>query len=55
MNGHPGPIPFLAIDRYAERLDLDEEEFVYFRELIRRMDDAFIRHMREGAKDGGDV
>jgi len=36
----PGPIPFLAIDRYAERFGLtgDADEFERFVELIRAMD-----------------
>lgn len=55
MNGSPGPIPFLAIDRYAERLGISDEDFDYFRELVRRLDDAFIRYMKEGEKNGGDV
>lgn len=38
-----GPIPFGAIDRYADRYGIaDIDEFDAFRELIRAMDDAYL-------------
>lgn len=38
-----GPIPFGAIDRYADRYGIaGVDEFDSFRELIRAMDDAYL-------------
>lgn len=38
-----GPIPFGAIDRYADRYGIEGvDEFDAFRELIRAMDDAYL-------------
>lgn len=52
MNGTAGPIPYLAIDRYAERIGLDDpDEFEYFLGLVRRLDDAFLKHLRENKDD----
>lgn len=43
--GAVGSIPFMAIDRYAERYDI--EDFERFHRLIRAMDAAYIEHMNE--------
>lgn len=43
-----GPIPFLAIDRYAERFDIDD--FQTFHHLLTAMDGAYLNHVN--AKDG---
>lgn len=47
-----GPIPWMAIDRYASRFSLDApDEFGRFLRLIRAMDDAFLGwHAERDAK-----
>lgn len=49
MSGMPGPIPYTAIDRYAERFayDRDHEEYLRFTQLIRRMDTAYLEHVAQ--------
>jgi hypothetical protein len=37
-----GRIPFTAINEYAKRIDMSDEEFWHFLEAIRAMDTAFI-------------
>lgn len=41
-----GPIPWTAVDRYAERHSFEGESFLYLLKMIRAMDDVFIKHMR---------
>ena len=49
--GGVGPIPFVAIDRYAERFGVAPgDDFVRFHTLLKRMDATFLEHMAEKAK-----
>lgn len=49
--GGVGPIPFVAIDRYAERFGVAPgDDFVRFHALLKRMDATFLEHMAEKAK-----
>jgi len=41
----PGGIPFLAIDRYAERYEIDD--FERFHRLVQAMDAAYLGHVNE--------
>ena len=40
--GRAGKLPFLAIDRYAERYGIDGDLFEYFHDLLTRLDAAFM-------------
>lgn len=40
-----GAIPFLAIDRYAERFEIDD--FEEFHDLVRALDDEYLKHANE--------
>lgn len=42
----PGPTPFMALDRYAERFGLDDE-FETFQRLMGAMDRTYLEHERE--------
>ena len=43
-----GSIPWTAIDRYAERNDVEDfDEFLY---MVRKMDDAYIEYHLEKSK-----
>ena len=44
-----GPIPWTAVDRYAERHGYRGEGFVYLLQMIRAMDAAFLEHGRKNA------
>lgn len=46
-----GPIPSWAIDDYADRLDLSEEEAEDLHYHIRMMDKAFLDYMSRKNKD----
>jgi hypothetical protein len=53
----PGPIPWLAVDRFAIRHGYEDEEFSRLVRLMRAMDDAFLRFLSakretEAAKHG---
>lgn len=40
-----GPIPFSALDRYADRFGLSApDDFDRFRAIVRAMDDAYLSH-----------
>lgn len=48
--GGSGPIPFVAIDRYADRFGIAPgDAFVRFHSLLKRMDAVFVEHMAEKA------
>lgn len=42
-----GPIPWTAIDRYAERQALDDILWEDFSYLVRQMDEEFLKHNAE--------
>lgn len=44
-----GPIPWTAIDAYARRSQLFDEDFDYFHGLIKRLDSAYIKYSDEKA------
>jgi hypothetical protein len=39
-----GPIPWSAIEQWCQALDLDEEESDDVHTLVRRLDNAYLRH-----------
>ena len=39
-----GPIPWSAVDRYAERYGLDDDSYAYFQALIKALDAAYLKH-----------
>lgn len=46
-----GPIPWDAIDRYAERHGIaDEEDYEDFVDMVRALDDAYLKHRRDKAE-----
>ena len=45
--GGEGPIPFMAIDRYAERYRLSADEFDRFHELLKTMDATWLKLRRD--------
>ncbi len=45
--GGIGPIPWWCIDRYAERLELDQESFADFEDIINAMDLVYLEEMRK--------
>lgn len=47
-----GPIPWTAVDRYAERHGFRGDGFSYLLKMVRAMDDAFIKHMKQKEKEG---
>ena len=49
-----GPIPFMAIDRYAARFGIAGEEFERFHALLTAMDAVHQRHVAEKMKGGAD-
>lgn len=48
--GGAGPIPWTAIDRYAERYGLDLEAFERLRRMIRIQDRLYLQDVTEKAK-----
>ena len=46
-----GPIPWVAMDRYARRYGVAGEDFDRFRQLIRALDEVFMAHANKG-KEG---
>lgn len=42
-----GPIPWTAIDRYAERYGFHGDGFGYLLKMVRALDDAFLRHQKQ--------
>lgn len=42
-----GPIPWTAIDRYAERNGFEGEGYEYLLRMVRALDDAFLAHTRK--------
>ncbi len=45
-----GPIPWTAVDRYAERHGYSGEGFEYLLQMIRAMDEAFLEHSRKNSQ-----
>jgi hypothetical protein len=45
--GGVGRIYFTAIDRYAERFGLTDDQFERFRIFIRAMDEEYVLYVRE--------
>lgn len=43
----PGPIPWSAIDRFAFRYELDEDEQSDLEFLIGKMDETYLKHMQK--------
>lgn len=41
-----GPIPWTAIDRYAQRHGYSDEGFDYLVRMVRAMDEVFLAHSR---------
>lgn len=46
-----GPVPWTAIDRYGRRYGFEGDGFVYLVRMVRALDDAFLAHSREKAKE----
>ena len=49
-----GAIPWTAIDAYATRHGLEGEEYEDFEDLVRVLDDAYLKHRREKAERESD-
>lgn len=47
----PGRIPFSAIDRYADRYEIDGEAFDLLVELVSRLDSEFMKWDAEKARE----
>ena len=46
--GFIGPIPWTAIDRYAERYNIkDEESYLLLETYIQKMDDVYTKHITD--------
>jgi hypothetical protein len=45
-----GMIPFVSIDRYADRLGVVDDEFWFFVEMIHKMDIAFVKKHKKKTK-----
>lgn len=45
-----GPIPWTALDQWAARLGLDEEERGDLFYLVRRIDNAYLEHLAKKRK-----
>lgn len=45
-----GPIDWLAIDRYCQRYDIQEEQYEDMHYFVARMDEAFLTYHRERMK-----
>lgn len=48
-----GPIPWTALDQWAGRLGLDEEERGDLFYLVRRLDNAYLEHVSKKRSKGG--
>ncbi|WP_428372631.1 phage tail assembly chaperone [Pelagibacterium lentulum] len=49
-----GPIPFVAIDRYADRMGFNSpREFSLLHRLVTAMDGVYLDHLHEKAKEDG--
>lgn len=48
-----GPIPWTAIDRYAERMGMDEDEFWQFEAIICRIDTAYMQAVEDNRPKPG--
>ena len=50
--GTPGPVPWTALDKYAERHGLLEDEVLYedFMAYMAAMDNAYLSHAAEQAE-----
>lgn len=49
-----GPIPWLAVEAYCDRLGLDDEAREDMHALVRAMDDAFLFWCAKRTKGGSD-
>lgn len=49
----PGPIPFTAIDRYANRLRIVGDEFWLLESMVRACDSEWLKHASEKTRKGG--
>lgn len=54
MAGVPQPIPWTAINEYAIRHRFAGDAFDDLVDIVRAVDEAFIRHSAEKAKQDGD-
>lgn len=45
-----GPIPFSSILDYARLIDMDEDEFPEFKDIIRRVDEWFLDFVSKRTK-----
>lgn len=50
-----GPIPWTAVDRYAERHGFRGDGFFYLLKMVRALDDAFLKHQRQKGKEGANA
>ena len=50
----PGPIPWTAVDRYAERHGYSGEGFTYLLQMVRAMDAVYLEHSRRKAREDSD-
>ena len=51
MGMGPGPIPWLAVDRYAERHGIAGDGFLDLCDILHEMDEAFMAHVAAKNKD----
>jgi hypothetical protein len=47
-----GPIPWTAVDRYAQRHGFDDEEFDYLLQMIKAMDAVYLAHVNKRPEGG---
>lgn len=48
----PGPIPWTAINSYAQRYRLNDDEFDMFRHVMMRVDSRWLLHVRSKGAAG---
>ncbi|MGI9500209.1 MAG: hypothetical protein ACR2P3_09235 [Geminicoccaceae bacterium] len=44
---HGGYVPWTAVDRYAERFEMDDDFAIWFYRAIRSIDDAYVKVGKE--------
>ncbi len=48
-----GPIPWTAIDRYAQRHGYEGDDFEYLVQMVRALDEAFLKYTRDKREADG--
>lgn len=51
--GGAGRIPFMALDRWASRYDVEGGRFDILRAVIRRLDDVYLERLSEQMRGAG--